>query len=179
MNISGSTLFLNDDNLETETFKPCVIDLEASGFGRGSYPIEVGFVTSNQALGCCLIKPIDQWTHWNEDAEALHGIGRSLLSEKGKEVLWVAQWLNENLRGITVYSDAWANDMCWMGKLFDEAEIPQAFRMESILNLLSEEEKECWTPLYHQVISETCTKRHRASTDAMNIQQTYIRLKHI
>ena len=23
---------------------PCVIDVEASGFGRGSYPIEIGFV---------------------------------------------------------------------------------------------------------------------------------------
>jgi len=158
-------------------YKPCVIDLEASGFGRGSYPIEVGFVTSDQALGCCLIKPIAQWTHWTEEAERLHGINRSLLNEKGKEILWVAQWLNENLRGITVYSDAWATDMSWLGKLFDEAEIPQAFKMESILNLLNEEEKEQWTPLYHQVICETDLQRHRASTDAMNIQQTYLRLK--
>jgi len=170
---------LNNVKLGNATFKPCVIDLEASGLGRGSYPIEVGFVTPTQALGCCLIKPIVQWTHWNDEAENLHGINRSLLDEKGKEIVWVAQWLNENLRGTTVYSDAWANDMSWLGKLFDEAEIPQSFQIESILSLLNEEEKEQWTPLYHQVISETCTKRHRASTDAMNIQQTYIRLKQI
>ncbi len=67
--------------------------------------------------------------------------------------------------------------MCWMGKLFDEAEIPQAFNIESILTLLSEAEKENWTPVYEQILSETTLKRHRASVDAVNIQQTYIRLK--
>jgi len=160
-----------------ECYKPCVIDIEASGFGRGSYPIEVGFVTSNQSLGCCLIKPINSWLHWSEEAESLHGIQRSLLKEKGKTLVWVAQWLNKNLNGVTVYSDAWANDMSWIGKLFEEAEVIQQFKIESILNLLSEEEKEQWTPLYHQVLSETTTVRHRASADALNIQQTYLRLK--
>jgi len=154
-----------------------VIDIEASGFGRGSYPIEVGFVTSNQVLGCCLIKPVDSWLHWSEEAERLHGIQRSLLKEKGKSLAWVANWLNKNLKGITVYSDAWANDMCWIGKLFDEAEVVQAFKIESILNLLNEKEKEQWTPLYHQVLSDTNAARHRASADALNIQQTYLRLK--
>ena len=160
-----------------ECLKPYVIDIEASGFGRGSYPIEVGFVTDNQALGCCLIQPIDSWLHWSEEAERLHGIQRSLLKEKGKSLTWVAQWLNTNLNGITAYSDAWANDMSWLGKLFDEAEVVQAFKIESILDLLNEEEKEQWTPLYRQVLSETNTQRHRASSDAVNIQQTYLRLK--
>ena len=32
---------------------PAVLDIEASGFGRGSYPIEVGFVLANgEALPC-------------------------------------------------------------------------------------------------------------------------------
>lgn len=157
--------------------KPCVIDIEASGFGRGSYPIEVGFVTTEQALGCCLIKPVESWQHWSEQAECLHGIQRSLLQKKGKPITWVAQWLNKNLKGMTVYSDAWATDMSWIGKLFDEAEVIQNFKVDSILNLLSEAEKEQWTPLYHQVISESKAARHRASADALNIQKTYIRLK--
>jgi hypothetical protein len=118
-----------------------VIDIEASGFGRGSYQIEVGFVTANQSLGCCLIKPIDSWLHWSEEAEKIHGIQRSLLTEKGKSLSWVAHWLNTNLHGFTVYSDAWANDMSWVGKLFDEAEVIQAFKIESILNLLNEQEQ--------------------------------------
>jgi hypothetical protein len=163
--------------MKDENFKPYVIDLEASGFGRGSYPIEVGFVTSEQRLGCCLIKPLNSWVHWSEEAENLHGIQRSLLNEKGKTITSVAHWLNDNLKGITVYSDAWANDMCWLGKLFDEAGVVQTFKIESILDLLNEEEKEKWTPLYHQVLSETNAVRHRASRDALNIQQTYLRLK--
>lgn len=160
-----------------ECFKPCVIDIEASGFGRGSYPIEVGFVTADLSLGCCLIKPIDAWQHWCEKAENLHGIQRSLLKETGKSITWVAHWLNKNLNGLTVYSDAWANDMSWLGKLFEEAEVIQRFKIDSILNLLSEEEKEQWTPMYHQVVAETNIGRHRASADALNIQQTYFRLK--
>jgi hypothetical protein len=69
--------------------------------------IEVGFVTDNQSLGCCLIKPIDSWLHWSEEAERIHGIQRSLLKDKGKNLSWFAHWLNNNLYGLTVYSGAW------------------------------------------------------------------------
>ena len=169
-------LYLNNDAKNNDK-TPCIIDIEASGFGKGSYPVEVGFVTENHMLGCCLIKPIDSWVHWNQEAENVHGIERSLLVKSGKTLTWVAKWLNQNLHGITVYSDAWANDMSWLGKLFDEAEIVQAFKIDSILNLLTEQEKEQWTPLYHQIIAENNAERHRASADALNIQKTYHRLK--
>ncbi len=44
---------------------PTIIDIEASGFGRGSYPIEVGFITADGKTGCSLIKPEAQWKSWN------------------------------------------------------------------------------------------------------------------
>jgi hypothetical protein len=34
-----------------------VIDVEASGFGRGSYPIEVGFVLPDGEAVCTLVRP--------------------------------------------------------------------------------------------------------------------------
>ncbi|MFO1249856.1 MAG: hypothetical protein U1E77_01625 [Inhella sp.] len=36
---------------------PAFIDIEASGFGRGSYPIEVGFVDRDGQLFCTLVQP--------------------------------------------------------------------------------------------------------------------------
>ena len=48
---------------------PAIIDIEASGFGRGSYPIEVGFALPDRTSYSFLIKPAQSWTHWSEDAE--------------------------------------------------------------------------------------------------------------
>lgn len=156
---------------------PTIIDIEASGLGRGTYPIEVGFITSEGQTGCTLVKPEVHWTHWSSEAESLHGITRTLIEEKGKSIEVVAAWLNESLAGQTVYSDGWVNDMCWLGQMFDEAGMPQTFRVESLLSLLSIEERELWTPVHDQIIQETGLKRHRASSDAKMIQDTYAQIK--
>ena len=36
---------------------PTILDIEASGFGRGSYPIEIGFSAGDGVLFCGLIVP--------------------------------------------------------------------------------------------------------------------------
>jgi hypothetical protein len=41
---------------------PTIIDIEASGLGKGSYPIEVGFISGKGETGCTLIKPLAHWT---------------------------------------------------------------------------------------------------------------------
>ena len=160
-------------------FIPTIIDLEASGFGKGSYPIEVGFITANQDISCSLIKPAESWTSWNIEAEKVHGIKRELLNTKGISIYEIATWLNETFKGDVIYTDAWMNDMCWLGRLYDEAEISQTFKLESILKLLSDEERECWSQTHEIIINESNLKRHRASTDAKIIQETYLRLKSI
>ena len=47
--------------------EPYIIDVEASGFGNGSYPIEVGVVLNNGEKFCTLIVPAANWTHWDEE----------------------------------------------------------------------------------------------------------------
>ena len=47
---------------------PCVIDIEASGVGRRSYPIEVGYVMPDARAVCMLIRPADDWQHWDESS---------------------------------------------------------------------------------------------------------------
>ena len=62
-------------------------------------------------------------------------------------------------------------------RLFEEAEVTQAVKLESLLSLLTEDEREQWAEMYQLVLSETKLIRHRASTDAKLIQETYIKLK--
>src|SRR3954468_2528729 len=78
---------------------PCVIDIEASGFGRGSYPIEIGFVLPDGTAYCTLIVPDESWTHWDGDAERIHGISRALLQRHGRSASEVANELNQRLAG--------------------------------------------------------------------------------
>ena len=89
---------------------PAIIDLEASGFGRGSYPIEVGVSLADGTIHSALIKPPEHWSHWSEDAEAIHGITRDYLQEHGKTPRDVAMELNELLSGQVLFSDAWSFD---------------------------------------------------------------------
>jgi len=47
-----------------------ILDVEASGFGAGSYPIEVGYVFGDGRSYCTLIRPVSSWTHWDAKAKA-------------------------------------------------------------------------------------------------------------
>lgn len=152
---------------------PSVIDLEASGLGRGSYPIEVGFVLSDGSSYCTLIKPLPEWQHWDRQAQNLHGISRELLEKKGKHPREVALYLNQQLEGQTLYSDAWGNDNSWLGLLFDSVGMWPNFKLETIRRLLSEAQVEYWQQAKAQVIKELQLQRHRASSDALIIQRSF------
>ncbi len=155
---------------------PPIIDLEASGFGRGSYPIEVGFALENRDIHAFLIKPEADWTHWSQDAEKIHGITRDQLTAEGMSIEDIALKLNEMLRGQTLYSDAWSFDSSWIGRLFDSAGIVQRFRIETINKLLRPEQVEFWHPTKETVLQELGLKAHRAGNDVQVLQETYLRI---
>jgi hypothetical protein len=152
---------------------PSIIDLEASGFGKNSYPIEVGYILGNGDTFCSLIKPAEGWDKWDESAEEVHGISQEILLNAGKPVSEIAQTINEQLSGNTIYSDAWGNDSSWLGLLFDEANMPMRFRMDSIRSLLTEEQTALWHDTKEKVIESISLKRHRASADAAILQKTF------
>jgi hypothetical protein len=160
------------------TSLPAILDVEASGFGRGSYPIEIGFVGPDGHLFCCLIQPAPEWSHWDASAEALHGISRELLATHGKSPRWVAAQINERLRGQTVYCDGWANDYSWLARLFDHVQMLPSFKLQDVRTLLSEEEAQRWHEVTSQVRAERQLARHRASSDALVLQLALQRLKH-
>jgi hypothetical protein len=156
---------------------PTILDIEASGFGPGSYPIEVGYVLGDGIAYCTLIRPAPDWTHWDPSAEAMHGIRRGLLERQGRPVSEVAHDLNVRLRGQTVYSDAWGNDLAWLGKLFDAAELIPAFRLESVRSLLTDAEAAAWHAAKDAELAQTRSNRHRASRDADVLRRALMRVK--
>ena len=149
------------------------LDIEASGFGCGSYPIEFGFVLANGESHCMLVRPEPDWQHWDKQAEALHGISRQTLLGYGKPIIYVANCLNRYLSQEKVYCDAWGNDSSWLALLFDAAGIKQLFKLESIHALLSESQQASWHETKQQIELQLSIKRHRASSDARLIQQTW------
>jgi hypothetical protein len=155
---------------------PTVIDVEASGFGKGSYPIEVGFVLPDGRSDCMLIQPDAHWTHWDPAAEHLHRITRTLLASHGRAIRDVVERLNRQLEGRIVYTDGWGNDFTWLSVLHDAAERRPSYRLDSLQKLLSQDELARWDRTKAQVQSEATGIRHRASADARLLQNTVVRL---
>jgi hypothetical protein len=156
---------------------PAVIDFEASGFGRGSYPIEVGFVMPDGQSWCSLVRPEPDWQHWEPGAAALHHIDRESLLRHGRTAAEIVLVLNERLRGMTVYSDGWANDYSWMSRLYDAADRSPSFKLDNLRALLDENDVTRWDEIKRRVISRLGVQRHRASADARVLQQTVLALR--
>ena len=151
---------------------PYVLDVEASGFGVGSYPIEVGIALPDGTGSCYLIRPEPEWTHWDERAEAVHGICRTQLVQTGLPAQEAASLLNKVADGHTVYTDAWGVDRSWVALLFDAAGIAQNFRLESIRALLTDDQAAQWASTRERVARDLSLIRHRASSDARVVQMT-------
>ena len=155
---------------------PCVIDVEASGFGRASYPIEVGYVLPDGRARCTLVRPEATWTHWDAAAEQTHHIDRDTLLAKGRPAAEVAQMLNDDLAGLTVYCDGWAHDYTWLGALFEAAGLRPRFKLETVARLLDEQSLARLPGAQHAALAELGLARHRASSDARALQMALSRL---
>jgi hypothetical protein len=155
--------------------RPLFIDIEASGLGRGSYPIEVGIALACGGTACMIIRPESDWEFWDDEAEKLHGISRETLTYFGRPPLDAAKFLNQLIAKEVAYSDAWGNDSCWLALLFECAGIAQHFKLDSLRSLLSEEQAAIWHEVKDSVIADNPFPRHRASNDALILQHSFCR----
>jgi len=156
---------------------PIILDIEASGLGAGSYPIEIGVALPDGESYCSLVRPEPDWQHWDAGAEATHGIPREVPVSRGRPAAEVAEALNRLLAGKVAYSDGWSNDYSWLSLLFDAARTVPRFRLDNLRALLSEDEAARWHATKDEVISELRPVRHRASSDARVLQITVARVK--
>ncbi|WP_085445456.1 hypothetical protein [Magnetofaba australis] len=160
-------------NLKT----PLIVDVEASGFGPFSYPIEVGLALDQGQKYCSLVIPAPDWTHWDEQAESVHHVSRDILREYGKPIEAVAKELNRLLQNKIVYTDGWVVDKPWLDKLFYESRIRPEFTVSCLEMILSEEQMEIWHATKDRIEEEMDVQRHRASNDAYLIQKTWLKTR--
>ena len=155
-------------------FIPTIIDIEASGFGSRSYPIEIGVVKTNGDRYCALIEPPPEWDHWSESAQDVHGISRHLIETRGRKPRDICLELNEFMGDITAYSDAWTHDSPWLNRLFFAARVNPSFHLSPIEIIATEAQLLQWDQTKKRLEKNLGIKRHRASGDAYLIQQTYL-----
>ena len=153
---------------------PNIIDIEASGFGHDSYPIEVGVILRSGERYCSLIKPDKSWTAWDKSAEQVHQISQQQLQTHGKSIEVVAEELNDFLGKETVYTDGWVVDDSWIKKLFFTANKSPSFSVSSLEMILTEAQMKIWHTTQDKLLQGSEEQRHRASFDAALIQQTFI-----
>tara|TARA_Y100000589_G_C27029193_1_gene578260 strand:- start:93 stop:560 length:468 start_codon:yes stop_codon:yes gene_type:complete len=144
-----------------------IIDVEASGLGPESYPIEVAWQHryNHKLSDNFLIKPAAEWSHWNEYAERhVHHIPQALLVADGIEIEVATNRLNTALKKQSVYSDAVEYDRRWLRKLFASVGTEMDFQVKSIFGLMHPAKVEA----YHRYHSSRA-KVHRAADDVSAI----------
>ena len=161
----------------TSPWTPFILDVEASGLGTDSYPIEIGVALEPGRRQAYLIAPLEEWTHWDPSAERLHGLSRRTIALHGRPVATIARLLNERLRGLTLYSDGWVVDRPWLTRLFHAARAPMSFELSPIERILSEAQMGLWDETKRAVERELAATRHRASHDAWIVQETWLRTR--
>ncbi|MDN3649732.1 hypothetical protein QWZ13_12500 [Reinekea marina] len=152
---------------------PAILDIEASGFGKGSYPIEIGVMTEAGRQHSWLIRPEDDWVHWREEAEALHGISREKLLKEGLPTSEIADKLNELFEGQMLYSDGWGFDSGWLNLLYYVSGRKMFFKLDTLPKILSEYQLEHWDQTKAEIEMHRELPDHRAGIDAFLIQETY------
>jgi hypothetical protein len=156
---------------------PNIIDIEASGFGSTSYPIEIGVALNSGEKYCTLIIPEKDWIHWDKNAEKVHNISRELLYTHGISVKEAARELNKLLDGRILYSDGWVVDKPWLTTLFFAARMSMKFSVSPIELILSEPQMAIWHETKDRILKQSKLNRHRASNDAWVIQETFMQTK--
>ena len=121
-------------------------DLEASGLGQATYPIEVAYAEADdEALtegdaGSWLIAPTEDWRDygsWDPAAESLHGLTFDRLVAEGVPVEEVARRMNARFSGVPVFSDSPLSDANWCGILFEWSPEPARFALLEFRSLIT------------------------------------------
>ncbi|MEP3562017.1 MAG: hypothetical protein ABJM19_11265 [Marinobacter sp.] len=97
-----------------------ILDIEASGIGNGSYPVEIAWsrVDGSQSFSA-LINPdsVDGWEGWSDEA-IRRGLTRKECCERGEPAAYVARQVSRLLTDYPVFSESPVQDQKWLDALF-------------------------------------------------------------
>jgi hypothetical protein len=147
------------------------IDVEASGLGARSWPIEAGWAFSAGEATSYLIRPDPAWAAeaWDPRAEALHEISKQELERDGRAPEAVCGDLNAGLRGVEVYSDAPDWDGFWLHRLFSTVGLKQEFAVLDFATMIRAFAGDDWERFVERA-NHIAPRRHRAGADVMHLQ---------
>jgi hypothetical protein len=113
--------------MPSDLIAPMVVflDFEASSLAKLSYPIEVAWVFEDGTSETHLIRPANQWTDWDMEAEAIHRIPRETLETDGTPYDEVARRMVDRLTGHTLFASAPSWDGKWLSALLRAAKLPR------------------------------------------------------
>jgi len=99
-----------------------IIDIEASGLGPGSFPIEIGWF----GFGCAVWRisadrPEADWplSAWDEVAEDSHAIWLAMLRREGMLAADLCRALRGAFNGLMLVSAADLSDQAWLDRLLE------------------------------------------------------------
>jgi DNA polymerase III epsilon subunit-like protein len=154
------------------------IDVEASGLGPQSYPIEIGWCAlDGSRRGSVLIRPEFDWgaAAWDEMAEALHGITRAMLRRDGVPARDACRLFRDAADGCDLASDGNQDDQAWLNRLFEAEWPPQpSLRVASILAWIKPEHRRSFIEQ-----DEAGLRPHRALADAERLAALVQRFGHV
>lgn len=161
---------------------PCIGDIEASGLSPESYPIEIAWSLPDGTIHSNLIQTHETWgDYWDPDAEAMHHITREMLREQGLPAIEVAQKMNTDLAGETIYFDGGNFDEHWLARLYRAAGMKPLFKTGTFVKLLALTDA---VGVNHWVVAEALARvdigalpRHRAAHDVTFLQCWYLRAR--
>lgn len=143
------------------------IDIEASGLGPRSYPIEIAWkcgLTGDK--DSFLINPETgyNWTDWDSTAEDLHHIVVDELLAEGISVRQACERLNTRLEGKTVTSDAFDFDYFWIQRLYESAMMNPTFEMQGVDKVLGGGQL-----IQYRLVANAQVRKHRAMDDVNDL----------
>jgi hypothetical protein len=147
------------------------LDIEASGLGSQSWPVEIGWAVGAAAPVSMLVRPHPTWPAdaWDPRAEALHGISLAQLNRDGADPRDAAERLNRELDGAEVFSDAPDWDGFWLFRLFGAAGLRQRFSVQDFARLMRSLGVADGAALLDQA-NRISPRRHRAAPDVQHLQ---------
>ena len=159
---------------EPEGIGVAFVDVEASGLGPYSWPIEIGWGFHGHEPRAVLVRPHEQWSMhaWEKSAECLHRIAPHELIDQGRAALEVALGLNAALSDAEVYSDAPDYDSFWLYRLYDAAGVKPTYRLRDLGDLL----RPLWQGAPDALVrraGRAAPHTHRAADDVRHLQTMY------
>ncbi len=160
--------------LQAANGKVAFIDLEASGLGSTSWPVEVGWAFETGEPVSMLIKPDETWSDqsWDDEAERLHRLSRGELERDGVAPREACSRMNRALADAVVHSDAPDWDGFWLFRLFSAARARQEFKLHDYSRLVRPLAGARAQALLAEA-SRIAPRQHRVAPDIRHLQTFY------